>query len=84
MEFLELKDISEQFMELVNPVTPEKVLVAGRRLGLEGGSRVMDSGCGHGECPALRAEEFGISGVGVDLREAVCERARRKMERRGG
>lgn len=35
MNFLELKDISERYLELVNPVSPEKVLTVGRVLGLQ-------------------------------------------------
>jgi SAM-dependent methyltransferase len=83
MDFLQLKDISETTMELVNPTTPEKLLRAGRTLGLRPGQRVIDYGCGYGEMLALWAEAFGIGGVGIDIRPLACERARRKMDERG-
>jgi len=83
MEFLDLKDISEKYMELINPTSAEKVLTAGRYAGLQEGSLVIDFGCGYGEVLGLWAEHFGISGVGVELRAIACQRARQKMTERG-
>jgi SAM-dependent methyltransferase len=83
MEFLELKDISEQFMEIVNPSSADKLLRVGRALRLADGMSVIDFGCGYGEMLALWAEEFGIRGVGVDIRSNACDRARKKMAERG-
>ncbi len=83
MNFLELKDISERCLELVNPTSPEKILTVGRVLGLKEGDRVIDFGSGYGEMLALWAQHFGISGIGIDLREKACERARRKMAEDG-
>jgi SAM-dependent methyltransferase len=79
MEFLELKDISEQYMELINPISAEKVLAAGKALGLQPGHRVIDFGCGFGEALALWGRHYGISGVGIDIRPYAAERARQKM-----
>jgi SAM-dependent methyltransferase len=83
MEFLELKNISERYLELVNPTTPEKILVAGRIAGMREGGSVIDFGCGYGEALILWAREFGISGVGIDIRPAACERARKKITAEG-
>jgi cyclopropane fatty-acyl-phospholipid synthase-like methyltransferase len=83
MTFLDLKNISERYIELINPSTPEKALTIGRVLGLKKGSRVIEFGCGYGEILSLWAERFGISGIGIDVREHACERARRKMAERG-
>lgn len=77
MEFFDLVNILERYMELVNPSTPEKVLTIGKFLGLKEDSRVIDFGCGCGEVLALWAEEFGISGIGIDVREHACDRARK-------
>jgi len=41
MEFLELKNISERYLEIANPTTPEKLLRAGRVAGMRDGGRVM-------------------------------------------
>lgn len=82
MDFLELKDISERYLELLNPTSAEKVLAVGRALGLQTGDRVIDFGCGVGEVLALWGETFGIVGLGIDVRESACRRARDKMAQR--
>lgn len=83
MEFLQLKDISERYMELANPISEEKIMQMGRALDLQPGMRVIDFGCGYGEVLRLWAAEFGITGVGIDVRAAACERARAKMTQQG-
>ncbi len=83
MEFLELKNISERYLDLVNPTTPEKILTAGRVAGMKKGCRVIDFGCGYAEPLILWAKEFGISGIGIDIRPAACERARAKIKSQG-
>jgi ubiquinone/menaquinone biosynthesis C-methylase UbiE len=83
MNFFDLKDISERYLELVNPTSPEKVLLAGQVLGLQTGQRVIDFGSGLGEVLALWAENFGIEGVGIDIRWNACRRAKEKMTTRG-
>jgi SAM-dependent methyltransferase len=83
VKFLDLKDISEQFMELANPTTPEKLVKAGQIAGLNPGDRVIDFGCGFAEPLVLWAERFGISGVGLDIRPKACERAEQKIAKRG-
>jgi len=83
MNYLDLKDISERYLELVNPTTPEKIITAGRVAGLQPGARVIDFGCGFGETLALWAESFGISGVGLEVRPKAVERAHKKMAERG-
>jgi SAM-dependent methyltransferase len=82
MNFLDLRNISERFMKLVNPTTAEKILTIGRVLGLRKRSRVIDFGCGFGEVLALWAEHFGISAIGIDIREYACNRAKQRMTER--
>jgi SAM-dependent methyltransferase len=79
MNFFDLKDISEQEMELLNPISPEKVILAGKMAGLKPGSQVIEFGCGYGEVLKLWAKSFGIRGVGIDIRATACERASKKM-----
>jgi ubiquinone/menaquinone biosynthesis C-methylase UbiE len=83
MKFLELKDISERYMELINPTSPEKILKAGQIVGLQPGDKVIDFGCGFAEPLVLWAEQFGISGVGIDIRPYACQRAQIKVAQRG-
>jgi len=83
MEFLDLINIAGQFMELENPTSAAKILTIGKYLGLREGSWVLDFGCGFAEPLVLWAEEYGITAVGVEVREYACTRARQKVTARG-
>ncbi len=83
MEFFDLMNISHRYMEILNPSTPEKIIKLGKILRLKKGNRVIDFGCGCGEPLALWAEEFGITGIGIDISKDFCERARKKLGMRG-
>jgi SAM-dependent methyltransferase len=83
MDFFELMSISHRYMEILNPSTPEKIVKLGKMLRLKEGSRVIDFGCGCAEPLVLWAEEFGISGTGIDISEDFCKRARKKVAERG-
>lgn len=83
MEFFDLVNIAGRYMEVENPTTPEKIIAFGRHLRLRAGSKVIDYGCGYGEALVLWAEQFGIEGIGVEVREQACERARAKVSARG-
>jgi SAM-dependent methyltransferase len=83
MEFLELKNIAERYMEIVNPISAEKILHIGQIAGMRAGQKVIDFGCGYAEALVLWAEKFGISGVGVDIRVSAIRRAQAKIAERG-
>jgi SAM-dependent methyltransferase len=83
MDFLDLYTIAERDIELVNPTSPEKIVWVGKMLGLVPGMKVIDFGAGYAEPLILWAKNFGISGVGVEFREACCIRARKKISRHG-
>ena len=83
MNFFDLVNISEKYMELVNPMTPEKILKIGRYLDLKEGSRIIEFGCGYGEILLLWSQICKISAIGIDIREAVCERAKKKILKKG-
>jgi SAM-dependent methyltransferase len=83
MDGMELYNIAERYIELVNPSSVDKIMKIGEALHLGPDTRVIDYGCGFGEPLALWAEGYGISGVGIDIRERACERARQKMVERG-
>ena len=83
MKFLDLKDIAEQFMELANPTSPEKLTKAAQIAGMKAGDKIIDFGCGYAEPLVLWAERFGISGLGIDVRPKACERAVKKIANKG-
>jgi len=83
MNFFDLKDIAERYLEIVDPISPEKILTIGRMAGMAPGKTLIDFGCGFAEPLVLWAENFGISGVGIDIRQKAIERARDKIARGG-
>src|SRR5512139_1570508 len=83
MEFFDLMSISHLYMDILNPSTPEKIIKLGKLLKLKKGNRVIDFGCGCAEPLALWAEEFGVTGIGIDISEDFCHRARKKLAMRG-
>ncbi len=83
MEFLDIMGIAHRYMEILDPTTPEKIIKLGRLLKLEKGRRVIDFGCGCAEPLVLWAEEFGITGIGIDICEEFCDRARKKLAMKG-
>lgn len=83
MDFLALKDISERYIDLINPTSTEKIITMGKLAGLKAGSRVIDFGCGFGEPLALWGEQFSIQGVGIDIRAYACRRARARLAASG-
>jgi SAM-dependent methyltransferase len=83
MDFLDIYTIAERDIELVNPTSPEKILLVGKMLGLAPGMKVIDFGAGYAEPMILWAKEFGIAGVGIEFREACCKRAQKKISALG-
>lgn len=83
LTFLDLRDISEQTMEIVNPSSAAKIVRAGRSAGLKPGQRVIDFACGFGETLALWADAYGTGGLGIDIRPNACARAQAKLAAHG-
>jgi len=54
-------------MEILNPSTSEKIIQLGKLLKLKKGSRVIDFGCAAQRTSHSLAEEFGITGIGIDI-----------------
>jgi SAM-dependent methyltransferase len=79
MHYLDLLTISQGTLPIMNPTTPDKVLAMGKMAGLSSDMRVVEFGCGNGTILALWAEVFGISGVGIDIREEACLQAERRL-----
>ena len=79
MDLTEIETISQGNLEIMNPVSAEKLLRAGRMAALSPGKKVLDIGCGNGTCLALWHREFGISGCGVELRAPSAARARNTL-----
>lgn len=83
MDINELITLSQGTLAIMNPTTPEKVLLAGQAAGLREGSRVMEIGCGNGTILALWGREYGVSGLGIEVREDACRRAGQALREAG-
>jgi len=79
MDFFDLKNIAERFMEILNPISEEKIIRIGELLGLKKDDHVIDFGCGYAEPLAIWSSEFEINGVGIDIRPHACDRAKKKL-----
>ena len=71
--------VAEALHELQNPISPEKLVLLGKRLGLGSDSRVLDIASGRGGPAVLLAETFGCSvravEISPDFHAAAVERA---------
>ena len=83
MDFFDLMSISHRHMEILNPLTSEKIIKLGKILKLKEGNRVIDFGCGSAELLIIWAEEFEITGIGIDISKDFCDRAKKKLAVRG-
>jgi SAM-dependent methyltransferase len=80
MEFSDLVTISQGTLEIMNPVSPEKIVTIGSKASIGKSSSVIEFGCGNGTILALWAEHFDISGTGIDIRCQACDKAREKLK----
>lgn len=83
LTFFDLKDISEKYIEILDPTSAEKIFKAGEIMGMKKGETIIDFGCGYAEPLVLWAEKYGIQGVGIDKRGFAVQRAAKKVFQRG-
>ncbi|MDR0980462.1 MAG: methyltransferase domain-containing protein [Methanocalculaceae archaeon] len=79
MDFAEIETITQGALEIMNPISEEKLLQAGKIAGLGLGKRVLDIGCGNGTALSLWHKAFGITGTGIEVRPASAARARNTL-----
>jgi SAM-dependent methyltransferase len=83
MEPLEIYSIMDRSFEIINPIGMGKLNLIADASGIGKGSRVIDFGCGTGEMLVHWAGDRGISGIGIDIRADVIERALAKARNHG-
>ncbi len=69
-------EISESTHRILNPLTPEHLMLVGEICQLRPGARLLDLACGKGEMLCRFAAQLGITGVGVDIFPPVVADAR--------
>lgn len=84
MNETEIESIAQASLPLMNPTTPEMLLLAGSLARLSPGSVVYDIGCGNGTLLALWHKAYGIAGFGIEERTSSVARARSQVSAAGG
>ena len=67
----------------VHPGGKEATLALLEKLPLESAERILDAGCGPGSTSCHIAEQYGIQVVGVDIAEAMIEKANSRAQGMG-
>lgn len=64
LRFHEIADVNHR---LINPFTDEQLMLLGEICRLEKSMTMLDLACGKGEMLCRWSQQYGISGVGVDI-----------------
>lgn len=80
---LVLHEIAEADHRILNPFTDAQLIELGTVSRVVPITRVLDLACGKGELLIRWAQEFGSSGVGVDISEVFVDSARRRADELG-
>ena len=76
-------EISETTHRIMNPLSHDRLMLAGAICRLGPGARVLDLACGKGEMLCQFARAFGIRGIGVDVSEPVLALASKRARELG-
>ena len=77
---LRLHEIAEANHRILDPFTDAQLMEVGEVARVKQGTRVLDLACGKGEMLCRWAQNFGSSGVGVDISEVFVTAARSRAE----
>jgi SAM-dependent methyltransferase len=75
---LRFYEIAEKYHRILNPFTPEKLMLLGEIFHLKPGLHQLDLACGKGETLCRWAQTYGIQGTGVDISGVFIEAARNR------
>jgi len=79
----EIGMLTQGNMNIMNPISETKLILAGKYANLKPGSSVLDIGCGNGTLLSLWEKEFGISGIGIELQKGSAFRAKELLRGTG-
>ncbi len=83
MDECEIERVTQGNLEIMNPISEKKLLLAGKYADLRPGKSVLDIGCGNGTLLDLWQKEFGIKGTGIELQNASASRAKGRLHNTG-
>lgn len=79
----EIGMLTQGNMNIMNPVSEKKLILAGKYANLKPGMSVLDVGCGNGTLLSLWQKEFGISGTGIEIQKEAAARAKELLRGTG-
>jgi len=82
MDTWKFYDVTHRYHEVWNPMSRAKLDELVGLLGLNAGSVVLDIACGKGELITRLAEQYEVSGIGVDISPYCVTDAERKLKER--
>lgn len=75
--------VAESGAQILNPLSPEKLLLLGELARLETGMTQLDLACGKGEMLSQYARQHGIRGTGIDIYPPFIELAEHRAHELG-
>lgn len=75
-----MHEIAETHHRILNPFTEEKLMLLGEVCRLHSGMTMLDLACGKGETLCRWAQQWGISGVGVDISKVFLAAAKARAQ----
>jgi cyclopropane fatty-acyl-phospholipid synthase-like methyltransferase len=76
-------EIALKYHRILNPFTERQLMLLGEICRLDPGMTQLDLACGKGEMLCRWSQEYGISGIGVDISVVFLDEARRRAEELG-
>ena len=80
---LAMYEITEAGHRILNGITDDKLMLIGEVSRIDADTKILDLACGKGELLCRYAQEFGSSGVGVDISEIFLPQARARAAELG-
>jgi ubiquinone/menaquinone biosynthesis C-methylase UbiE len=80
---LRFHEIAESNHRILNPFTEDKLMLLGEICRLQSGMRQLDLACGKAEMLCRWTQQYGVSGVGVDISSVFLAAARARAEELG-
>ncbi len=83
MHFLDFFSIVERDLQLLNPSSPEKLMLLAEYCRLKDGAKVLDIGSSKGYLLRSWAKQWAIEGTGLELNPTFVEEARERTRAEG-
>lgn len=77
---LRFHEIASKNIRILNPFTERQLMLLGKVCRLHPGMKQLDLACGKGEMLCRWSQEYGISGIGVDISSVFLGEAKKRTE----